>query len=66
MIAKDHPCVRDCPDRFPGCNCEKLVAYKREKKEQKRLRRLANTVDDYQKDAVRKSKAHNIRRRHRI
>ena len=66
MMPKDHPCVRDCPRRKPGCNCEKHVSYKREKKEQKRLRRLANTVDDYQKDAVRKSKTHNIRRRHRI
>lgn len=66
MMPKDHPCVRDCPDRRPGCNCEKLVKYKRKRKEEKKLKQLSGTVDDYQKDAVRKSKTHNIRRRHRI
>lgn len=23
-----NPCRRDCPDRMPGCNCEKRKAWK--------------------------------------
>lgn len=66
MMPKDHPCVRDCPGRYPGCNCEKLITYNERKEQENARLRLAKTVDDYQKDAVRKSKTHNIRRRHRI
>ena len=66
MMPKNHPCVRDCPDRRPGCNCEKLVKYKRKRKEEKKLKQLSGTVDDYQKNAVLRNRKNRIRRRHRI
>ena len=65
-MPKDHPCVRECPDRFPGCNCEKLAEYKRRKKEQKKLRKQADTVADYRKDAIWRNKKQNLRKKHRI
>jgi hypothetical protein len=29
------PCERDCPDRYPGCYCEKKQAWDAEKEERK-------------------------------
>lgn len=28
-ILKGNPCTRDCPDRKPGCNCDKRKEYKK-------------------------------------
>lgn len=30
-ILDGNPCTRDCPDRSPGCNCEKRKAWVAEK-----------------------------------
>ena len=36
-LMKDNPCRKDCPDRYPGCNCERRKAW-REKYEGKKQR----------------------------
>lgn len=28
MLMSGHPCRRDCPDRQPGCNCERRKAWR--------------------------------------
>ena len=37
MMMRDIPCRKDCPERTPGCNCEKRKAW-REKYEGKKQR----------------------------
>ena len=27
-LMKDNPCRKDCPDRYPGCNCERRKAWR--------------------------------------
>lgn len=66
MMPKDHPCVRDCPRRQPGCNCEELVAYKERSGAKKQRIQLARTVDDYQTEAVRRSRRIRLHRKRRI
>lgn len=34
-ILDGNPCTRDCPDRYPGCNCEKRQEWVVEKKKRK-------------------------------
>lgn len=34
-LMKDHPCKRECPDRKPGCNCEKRKEFLKIKEERK-------------------------------
>lgn len=46
-----NPCTRDCPDRQPGCNCEKRKAWKF-LHEQAKARGRKNTVDLYIQDTV--------------
>lgn len=33
--SKGNPCTRECPDRQPGCNCEKRIAFRQKEKERK-------------------------------
>lgn len=66
MMPKDHPCVRDCPGRHPGCNCERLIAYNERKEQESARLRLAKTVDRYQTEAVRRSKRIRLHRGRRI
>ena len=28
IAMRDNPCKRDCPDRQPGCNCERRKAWR--------------------------------------
>lgn len=35
-LIKDNPCRRDCPDRYPGCNCDKREAWRDEYEAKKR------------------------------
>ena len=46
-----NPCTRDCPDRQPGCNCEKRKAWPflREQIRQERLR--SGEVGTFQRDS---------------
>lgn len=60
------PCRRECPDRTPGCNCEKRRAWLAYREEIKKERRREQGLNTYQIDAVRKSKKSGVRRRHRI
>ena len=59
-IMKDHPCVRDCPDRKPGCNCEKRQAFLKEKEARKAVihadKKKSSALDAYEVDGVRKRK----------
>lgn len=50
-----NPCRWDCPDRTPGCNCEKRQAWLWLREQAKQSRRREDILDAYQKDAVRKS-----------
>ena len=34
-VPKDMPCKRDCPDRYPGCFCEKKKAWNDEQEAKK-------------------------------
>lgn len=35
-IPKDMPCKQDCPDRYPGCLCEKKRAWDEKKESRKK------------------------------
>ena len=35
-IPKDMPCQRDCPDRYPGCLCDKKRAWDEQKEARKK------------------------------
>ena len=39
------PCTRECPDRKPGCNCEKRKAWKAENEAQKKWLREIQSAD---------------------
>lgn len=41
----NHPCQRDCPDRQPGCNCERKQAWDQKRKELKDLRYKEKQLD---------------------
>ena len=56
----DNPCTRDCPDRYPGCDCEKRKAWKWNQEQLKEAKRRDNIVAEYRRDKVRGS-----RKRHR-
>ncbi len=56
----DNPCTRDCPERYPGCNCERRKAWKWQENRRKEARRREHVVDEYRRDKVRGS-----RRKHR-
>ncbi len=60
------PCRRECPDRTPGCNCEKRAAWRASLEEIKKEQRREKALSLYQRDAVHKSKKTGVRRRHRI
>lgn len=34
-LTRDNPCTRDCPEREPGCNCERRIAWQKVKEERK-------------------------------
>lgn len=58
------PCVKDCPDRAPGCCCEKRRAWLREHHDRKKKVRAAAVVDSYEIDSHRASKKHGGGRQH--
>ena len=35
-MPKDMPCQRDCPDRYPGCLCDKKRAWDEQKEARKK------------------------------
>ena len=66
MMPKDHPCRRTCPNRTPGCNCEKRTAWKQADEEKKEKTRRSRVVDEYQKEAVRDSVKKRVKRNQRV
>ena len=55
-----NPCTKECPDRRPGCDCEKRRAYKWQQEQIKEARRKESLVSVYKRDKIRSS-----RRKHR-
>ena len=51
------PCTRECPDRTPGCTCEKLKAYKWQQEQEIEARRRESIVNNYFADSVRRAKS---------
>ena len=41
-----NPCTRECPDRFPGCDCERRKAWKFQQAQLKERRRRVKLADD--------------------
>ena len=48
-----NPCTRDCPDRKPGCECEKRRAWKWQQEQAKEARRRSSIVDNYITESIR-------------
>ncbi len=55
-----NPCTRECPDRTPGCDCEKRKAWKWQQEQIKETRKRERLVGDYRREKIRSS-----RRKHR-
>ena len=51
-----NPCRRDCPDRTPGCNCEKRKAWKFQQEQIKAARRNGYPVRFYFRDTMHRLK----------
>ena len=51
-----NPCTKDCPDRHPGCECEKRRAWKWHQAQIKEAKRRERIVDNYFAASVRKAK----------
>ena len=51
-----NPCTKDCPDRYPGCECEKRRAWKWQQAQIKEAKRRQRIVDNYFAASVRKAK----------
>ena len=45
-----NPCRRDCPDRAPGCNCEKREAWKFQQAQIKDAKERRNLIHAYFRD----------------
>ena len=60
MYGLKSPCDKGCPDRKPGCNCEKYKAFRAELDARKAAAHGAKNVDhvvsSYQADQSRKKK----------
>ena len=52
----ENPCKRDCPDRFPGCDCERRHAWKFIQAQRREERRLAKLVDCFRAECIVRSK----------
>ena len=48
-----NPCKKDCPDRKPGCECEKRRAWKWQQEQAKEARRRSSIVDNYITESIR-------------
>lgn len=60
-VMRGNPCKRDCPDRQPGCNCEKRKEFQALKEERKNKiyaeRSKERMFCNYEKDIARKRKS---------
>jgi len=52
----DNPCTKDCPDRKPGCNCEKRKAYKWQQDQIKEAKKRDRLPDMYRNEKIRSSR----------
>lgn len=60
---RDNPCTRDCPERRPGCCCEKRRVWLRKHEEEKHRHRAEADLAGYQHEAKRDS-TNKHKRRH--
>lgn len=51
-----NPCTRECPDRTPGCECEKRRAWKWQQEQIKEAKKRESLIDSYVR--ARKRKIH--------
>lgn len=51
-----NPCTRDCPERYPGCNCERRQAWKFQQARIREAKRRERTADDFMIDSILKTK----------
>ena len=51
-----NPCTKDCPDRHPGCECEKRRAWIWQQEQIKEAKRRERIVDNYFASSVRRAK----------
>ena len=47
-----NPCRRDCPDRAPGCNCERRKAWKFQQAQIRDARDKKNAIRFYFRDTA--------------
>lgn len=47
-----NPCRRDCPDRSPGCNCERRKAWKFQQAQIRDARDKKNAIRFYFRDTA--------------
>ena len=59
----DNPCTRECPDRTPGCDCEKRKAYKWQQEQIKEAKKRERLVGDYKSERIKASRHPHRRRR---
>ena len=58
-----NPCTRDCPDRHPGCECEKRRAWKFQQKKIQEARKQAILPDAFLMSSGMRKKARRIKMR---
>lgn len=51
-----NPCTRECPDRTPGCDCEKRKAWKWNQQQIKEAQKKANIVKNYRREKINTSR----------
>ena len=56
-----NPCTRDCPDRAPGCNCEKRKAWKFQQAQAKDAKERRDMIRIYFRET-----GHRLKRRYNI
>lgn len=61
-----NPCGKACPDRTPGCCCEKRQAWLFCLKQEKEARERVKVLEGFQADSSRQNRKTTVRRRHRI
>ena len=51
-----NPCTKDCPDRKPGCECEKRKAWKWNQQQIKEAQKKENIVKNYRREKINSSR----------
>lgn len=61
-----NPCGKACPDRIPGCCCEKRRAWLFCLKQEKEARERVRMLEGFQADSTRQNRKTTVRRKHRV